>query len=140
MQTKDDGTRRAFSTGAVRSGNKGKGRFDLLPADAIRAVAKVFQDGAETKGDRNWETGIPLSSFLDSALRHTFQALNGETDEPHAAQAAWNLLCYVQTREWIGRGILPAELDDIPKRVPRLRRQGRVVRTLPKAAGRESNR
>ncbi|MHA1304710.1 MAG: dATP/dGTP diphosphohydrolase domain-containing protein, partial [Candidatus Heimdallarchaeaceae archaeon] len=69
--TKDSGTRQKFDSGAVRDIQQGKGRFDLLPATAIKMVADVFERGAIKYGDRNWEKGIPLSRYIDSALRHT---------------------------------------------------------------------
>jgi len=112
--TKDSGHRQKFKTGAVRDIQQGKGRFDLLPATAIKMVADVFERGAVKYGDRNWEKGIPLSRYLDSALRHTFQVLQGLDDEDHAAQAAWNLLCFVETRERIRQGRLNKNLNDVP--------------------------
>lgn len=41
MELKDSGTRREFSSGAVRDINEGKGRCDLLPLDV---VGEVFKD------------------------------------------------------------------------------------------------
>ena len=114
---KDSGTRAEFSTGAHRDVQEGKGRFDLLPVDALIEVGRVFEAGAKKYSSRNWEAGIPLSRYIDSGLRHGFKVLRGDTDEPHAAQAAWNWLCFIQTRTWIEQGILPPELDDLPKRL-----------------------
>lgn len=108
-----------FDTGAHRDDKGGKGRMDLLPGDAIVELAKHFQKGAEHHGDRNWERGIPLSSYLDSGLRHAFQAQMGYTDEPHAVAACWNFLCYIQTKIWIEQGVLPKSLDDMPRRAPK---------------------
>jgi hypothetical protein len=107
--------KRTFSTGAHRNVSKGKGRYDLLPVLGLHEVAKVCEDGAIEHGERNWEQGIPLSSFLDSSLRHACQVLAGKIDEDHAARAAWNLLAFIDTRARIRAGLLPAELDDLPK-------------------------
>ena len=110
--TRDD--QRHFAGGAVRDTTCGKGRFDLLPPRAIRAVARRFEQGATRYPDRNWEQGEPIGrSYLDSGLRHAFQALQGLTDEDHLVAAAWNLLAAVETRERIREGLLPEELDDI---------------------------
>ena len=111
---KDSGKRQEFSTGAVRDTQDGKGRYDLLPTRALREVAKHFEAGADKYSARNWEKGIPLSRYLDSALRHTFALLEGQADENHAAAAAWNLLCFMDTRARIEAGILPKELADLP--------------------------
>lgn len=104
---KDSGSRSEFGTGAVRDIDDNKGRFDLLPADAVRQLARVMETGCLKYGDRNWENGIPLRRYIDSALRHIFCVLSGATDEPHLPMAMWNLACAIQTEVWIRRGKLP---------------------------------
>lgn len=104
-----------FQTGSQRDTRQNKGRFDLLPARALRLLAKHFESGAVRYGGRNWELGQPLSRYMDSALRHAFSHVEGKRDEQHAIAAAWNLLCMVDTEERIREGKLPAELDDLPK-------------------------
>jgi hypothetical protein len=109
----DSGSRQEFSTGARRDIQENKGRYDLLPPAAIFAVSRVFEEGAKKYGDHNWKKGIPLSRYLDSALRHTFKHMEGHRDEPHVAQAAWNLLAYINTAAMIERGLLPESLNDL---------------------------
>lgn len=111
--TKDSGLREEFPTGSRRDTRTGKGRYDLLPPYAIQRLAQVYERGAAKYGDRNWEKGQPLSRFLDSALRHTFQVLEGKTDEDHAGQAAWNLLAFIEIQHRINEGVLPKELNDL---------------------------
>jgi hypothetical protein len=111
---KDSGNRQKFSTGAQRDIQTGKGRFDLLPPAAILAVARVFEEGAKKYEARNFEKGMPLSRFIDSALRHLFKHIEGYRDEPHMAQCAWNILAYIHTATMINRGILSEELNDLP--------------------------
>ena len=106
---------RVFTTGSRRDGRGGKGRCDLLPARALLRLARHFEGGATKYGDRNWERGQPLSVYADSGLRHLLQALAGRADEDHFIAAAWNLLCLVDTQERIAAGLLPRELDDLPK-------------------------
>ena len=89
---KDSGDRRTFDTGAVRDMGGDKGRCDLLPACALLRLAKHYQHGADKYGDRNWEKGIPQSSFIDSSLRHILKYLDGWDDEDHLAAAAFNIL------------------------------------------------
>ena len=96
---KDSGTRRKFETGAVRDMQEGKGRMDLLPWCAVLRVARHFEAGAVKYGDRNWERGIPLHSFMDSAARHLAKYMDGQDDEDHLCAAAWNLLCAMWTEE-----------------------------------------
>lgn len=111
--TKDSGQRQEWDTGSQRDSREGKGRYDLLPPEAMRRLAQVYERGAAKYDDRNWEKGQPLSRLLDSALRHTFQVLEGKTDEDHAMHAAWNLFAFVTICERIEAGTLPASLDDL---------------------------
>ena len=134
-ELKDSGTRREFTTGAVRDVADGKGRCDLLPLaqvnelidsctlrqismfmasgikgcliDTIHAfchenawdlptamleVSIHYEDGARKYDERNWEIGIPLHCFIDSAVRHYLKWRRGDTDEPHGRAVLWNLL------------------------------------------------
>ncbi len=102
-----------FPTGSVRDSREGRGRYDLLPPEAIYRLAVHFANGAVKYGDRNWEKGQPLSRYLDSAIRHLFKYLSGSRVEDHLAAAAWNALCCIQTEHWINEGKLPKELDDM---------------------------
>ena len=113
---KDSGEHRDFPTGAHRDKKTGKGRYDLLPPRVIHALAVHFQKGADKYDERNWEKGLPLGEFFDSALRHAFQFLQGETDENHLIAAIWNLVCLYDTKLRIEEGLLPKELDNLPKK------------------------
>jgi len=115
-KVKDSGQRQSFQTGAVRDAQSGKGRYDLLPPRAIRRLAEHYENGAVKYGDKNWEKGIPLSRMIDSALRHLFKALEGQTDEDHLTACAWNVLGIVELQERIEEGLLPKELDDLNKK------------------------
>lgn len=97
-----------FGTGAVREPKEGKGRCDLLPAAALLRLAKHYERGANRYGDRNWEKGLPMSSYLDSGLRHLLRYLDGQRDEDHLAAAAWNILGAMWTEDKF------PELIDIP--------------------------
>lgn len=61
---------------------------------------------------------MPLSRFLDSAIRHLYKHLEGHRDEDHLAAAMWNLHGMIHTEEMVGRGLLPAELNDLPNYLP----------------------
>lgn len=111
---KDSGVRENFDTGSRRDSRSGKGRYDLLPCRALRALSKHFEGGAIKYDARNWEKGQPLSRYVDSALRHLFNHLEGMRDEDHAAAAAWNVMAMMDTKARIDEGLLPKELDDLP--------------------------
>ncbi len=110
----DSGERRQWATGSQRDTRVGKGRFDLIPPIALREIAVHFEHGSVKYGDRNWEKGQPLSAYIDSAMRHMCDLMEGKCDENHAAAAAWNVMALIHTREMIRRGHLPQELDDMP--------------------------
>jgi len=114
---KDSGTRKEFSGGAVRDTAEGKGRYDLISPHSIFRIANIFEKGAKKYAARNWEKGMNLSRLVDSALRHTFQYLEGNRDEDHIAQAAWNLMAALHTEEMIRRGVLPKSFDDLPNHI-----------------------
>jgi len=111
----DSGERQEFETGSRRDTNKGKGRFDLLPPHAMTRLAIHFENGSAKYGDRNWEKGQPLSRYLDSAISHLFKFLEGHRDEDHGIACVWNMMCLVETEYRIAKGILPKELDNLPK-------------------------
>ena len=105
---KDSGNRREFDTGALRDMQEGKGRFDLMPWAALMEVAKHCENGALKYGEHNVDKGIPIHSFMDSAVRHLAKHIDGWTDEPHLIAAAWNILWAIQTE------IKHPELVDVP--------------------------
>ena len=110
---KDSGTRQEFPTGARRDIQRGKGRYDLLPAQALMRLARHFENGAVKYGDNNWEKGMPLNRYLDSAFRHMVKFMAGERDEDHAIAAVWNLMCMVESEHMISNGELPEELNNL---------------------------
>lgn len=102
----------------TRSPQKGRGRFDLLPPNALLAMAWQLENGAASNGERNWEQGMPISASLNSALRHLTKALAGESDEDHLTAALTNLAMAVETRARVYCGVLPAELlEGLPEDV-----------------------
>uniref|UniRef100_UPI00257B1773 dATP/dGTP diphosphohydrolase domain-containing protein n=1 Tax=Bacteroides sp. Phil13 TaxID=1929999 RepID=UPI00257B1773 len=64
---------------------------------AMLEVAKHFEDGAKKYGEDNWKKGIPVNSYIDSAIRHYIKWLDGWTDEPHDRAVLWNLMCCIWT-------------------------------------------
>ena len=116
-EIKDSGERTEFDTGAVRDLQLGKGRFDLIPQSVIRALAIHYEKGCLKYGDRNWEKGIPIHTFLNSANRHLAQIIDGRNDENHLIAAIWNLFCAYQTILWIQEGKLPKKLNDLPRKI-----------------------
>lgn len=115
-ELKDSGTRREFATGAVRdAAGVEKGRPSLRPIHALRRLDLQMAKGAQKYAARNWEKGIPLSVFWESAQNHADKVMAGYVDEDHEAAWIWNVACFIETKHRIKLGLLPAELDDMPK-------------------------
>ena len=55
-------------------------------------VAKHFEEGAEKYGENNWQKGLPVSDYLDSALRHYFKWRRKDNDERHDRAFVWNIM------------------------------------------------
>lgn len=91
-EIKDSGTRREFETGALRDMAEGKGDMVSLPWAAILRLSKHYEAGAKKYGRWNYQKGIPLSSFIDSACRHLAKYQCGYDDEDHLSAAAFNIL------------------------------------------------
>lgn len=111
---KDSGNREEFNTGSRRDIRSGKGRYDLMSPFTLARDARLLELGASKYGERNWEKGQPISRFIDSAMRHLLRYLEGHRDEDHLAAARWNIGAIMHMETMIARGIVPAELMDLP--------------------------
>lgn len=60
-------------------------------------VSKHFEEGAKKYGEHNWQKGIPVKSFINSAIRHYLKWLRGDKDEPHDRAFCWNIMCAIWT-------------------------------------------
>ena len=108
---KDSGKRQQFGTGAQRDTQDDKPRYDLIPSKALERLAYVYARGAQKYDENNWMKGIPFQRALASAERHLQQYKQGDKEEDHLAQAAWNIfaiLHYQAYPQFYGH------LDDVP--------------------------
>lgn len=62
-------------------------------------VSKHFEEGAKKYGERNWEKGLPISCYIDSAVRHLMKWAKGDNDERHDRAFVWNIVCLIWTFE-----------------------------------------
>ena len=60
-------------------------------------VSKHFEEGAKKYGENNWQKGIPVRCYINSAVRHYLKWLRGDKDEPHDRAFCWNILCAIWT-------------------------------------------
>ena len=74
----------------------------ISPFDAFLRVSKRFELGNEKYGKDNWKKGIPIHSYLDSALRHFMEIFIPDSpEEDHAGACLWNLICMYWTAEML---------------------------------------
>lgn len=74
--------------------------------EMVLDVARHFEEGAKKYGENNWQKGIPLHSYIDSAIRHLLKYKAGIDDEPHDRAFVWNIMCAAWTKR------KKPELDD----------------------------
>jgi hypothetical protein len=117
---KDGGKRQSFGEGrAVRDTADNKPRPDLISPFADERVGHWLQIGAEKYTERNWEGGMPFTRAVASLRRHLMQYQQGMRDEDHLAAIVCNATFLMHYEEMIERGVLPAELNDMPDYQPR---------------------
>jgi len=86
-----------FLAEAIRVFVKNHTKFTLC--ESMIDVSRHYEQGALKYGERNWEKGIPLHSYIDSGTRHLLQHLDGKVDEPHDRAFIWNMLGAMWTME-----------------------------------------
>ena len=69
--------------------------YNLSHSTMFLEVAKHFEEGAKKYGENNWQKGIPVHCYIDSAVRHYLKWLRGDKDEPHDRAFVWNLMCCI---------------------------------------------
>ena len=74
-----------------------KDMIEMENIDMLLEVAKHFEDGAKKYGENNWQKGIPVHCYIDSAVRHYLKFLRGDNDERHDRAFVWNILCAIWT-------------------------------------------
>lgn len=77
--------------------------------ETLLELSKYYEQGALSKyGERNWEKGLPISTYIDSGVRHYFKFKAGQTDERHDLAFLWNILGALWTHRH------KPEMQDLP--------------------------
>ena len=95
---KGQGKMETNENGVKRESNKNRGRFDLIPYEALEELAKWYEAGAIKYGDRNWEKGVDVQDCTNRMIRHAIKAGNGFMDEgpfAHYAAVIWNAIAAI---------------------------------------------
>lgn len=72
-----------------------KTRYELIPPEALEALARLYTDGAFKYEPRNWEKGMSWSRVFGALMRHAWAWFRGEdydteTKAHHMIAVAWN--------------------------------------------------
>jgi len=102
------------STGAKREDKTGKGDHVVVMCGFARTLSDLALHMENPYG-RNWELGLPLSSFFNAAERHKQEFISGNGGPTAAISWVWNVCCFYETLHRIENGTLPKELDDIDR-------------------------
>lgn len=81
---------------------------EISISNMLLDVSMHYKQGAEKYGERNWEKGIPLHSYIDSGVCHFLKYIDGQDDERHDRAFVWNMLGAIWTMEH------KPEMIDIP--------------------------
>lgn len=109
-----------FSGVAKRDNATEKPRPDLVSPFFMERMGNVLRDGAKRYGERNWESGMPMSRTVQSLCRHLMAFLQGDRSEDHLAELGCNVMFLLDVDEKVKRGLLPSKLDDLPKYAPKI--------------------
>lgn len=73
--------------------DSGKRRVDLVPTEAINALADILTAGAEKYGEHNWRHGMDWSRVYGAAQRHLLAFWGGDDiDEESGMPHLWHAL------------------------------------------------
>lgn len=78
-------------------------------SDMFLQISIHFEEGAKKYGENNWQKGIPVKCYINSAVRHYLKWLRGDKDELHDRAFGWNILCCIWT------AMIKPELNDYRK-------------------------
>lgn len=86
-------------TTSATGGQKGRKdeRFDLLPVEPLREIARLYARGAEKYADHNWRKGYDWSLSYAALMRHATswwdgEDLDQETERHHMASVAFHAM------------------------------------------------
>ena len=72
-----------FPTGAMRSGDADRERYDLISPIGLRRLAETYAEGAAKYGRHNYRAvGVRASVYYDATMRHLMRWWEGEDNDP----------------------------------------------------------
>jgi hypothetical protein len=137
----DNGKRQSFGENrAIRDTADDKPRPDLISPFAEERQGHWLLLGARKYAERNWEKGMPFSRCVASLKRHLMKYQQGKKDEDHLAAIMFNAMALIHYEEMIERGVLLAELNDMPNYEPVPRSKKKMARKLSRKPTKNAKR
>jgi len=76
--------------------DQGKPTFDLLPDDALAAINKVLEFGANKYAERNWEQGFEWRRAWNATFRHLWDWIRRkDIDDESGMPVLWHAGCEI---------------------------------------------
>lgn len=88
---KDDGDTQHLLKAIGHFAHKAYDSYETM----LLEVSKHFEEGAKKYGENNWQKGLPVDCYMDSAIRHYLKWRRGDKDEPHDRAFVWNIMCCI---------------------------------------------
>lgn len=101
--TKDSGKRLEFKGGMKRDVADDKPDYTLVWNPFLKRLVELLGRGLKKYGRDNWKLASgqeELDRFKQSALRHMYQYLDGDTSEDHQSAVVFNIMgsMYVESK------------------------------------------
>lgn len=75
----------------------GKSDFSQVSLELMEAVSRVRMFGEKKYSRGNWKLGFKVTRSLSASLRHIFQFLSGETNDPESGLChLWHAACSLE--------------------------------------------
>ena len=79
-----------------RKDDSEKLRYDLIPPEAIEALADILTFGAQKYSDRNWERGMRWGRVFAACMRHLWAWWRKAGPDPDTGKShLWHAACCV---------------------------------------------
>lgn len=80
---------------------------DFIPPYAKARFQAWMEKNARKYGKGNWQRGIPLDRYFNSAIRHLLQWRFGDSSEGHLEAVMFNAMAAMETERLIAKGEVP---------------------------------
>jgi hypothetical protein len=77
--------------------NHNRFRYDKIPYEGLKEVARTYREGEIKYGKYNWEQGMDILDLQDHSIDHIFRYMNGDRKENHLGHAAWGDLASIHS-------------------------------------------